>query len=79
MGLHPSKQIAKDTIGLLKAQVLSTCTGGLWADTYSIAIDSCNDRLLDPGDMVPVAQELAGVTVLKCPVLHFLDVSSSYR
>lgn len=29
------------------------------ADTYSIAIDSRDDWLLDPGDMVPVAQELA--------------------
>lgn len=29
------------------------------ADTYSIAIDSRDDRFLDPGDMVPVAQELA--------------------
>lgn len=88
MSLHQTKQLPKDTVGLSETQVfailylhkhssvrLAQETSG--TNTYSITIDSCNDRLLDPGDLVPVAQELAGVTVLECPALHFLDVRSS--
>lgn len=90
MSLHQTKQLPKDTMGPLKTRIfailylhkhssfhLARETSG--ADTYSITIDSCNDRLLDPGDLVPVAQELAAVTVLECLVLHFLDVRSSLR
>ena len=88
MSLHQTKQFPKDTVDLSKTQVFAILdlhkhssvrpaqeTSG--TNTYSITIDSCNDRLPDPGDLVPVAQELAGVTVLECPVLHFLDVRSS--
>ena len=50
---------------------------GAWL-TYCVTIDSSYDRLLDPGNSVPVAQEPAGVTVLETLALHLLDVGSSW-
>lgn len=46
--------------------------------THCVAVDRGNDRLPDPGQAIPVAQEGAGVTVLELSVLHFLDVGSSW-
>lgn len=48
------------------------------ADTHSVTVDSSYDWLLDPGEMVPLAQEPSGVTVLEPMVLHLLDVGSSW-
>lgn len=48
------------------------------ADAHSETVDSSYDGLLDAGELVPVAQEPAGVAVLEGLVLHLLDVGSSW-
>lgn len=46
--------------------------------THSESIDGSNDGLADLGDLGPVTKKVFRVVLNKVPVLHLLDIGTSY-